>query len=182
MIYWCCFSHSGAIWSAVGIRTTVALAISFLKIDYATLVSYVLLCPEKTDSIFCLHRAIKRSDCFHADGDSAPCRESNFIYMVFFGIVQVILSQIPNFDRLWWLSIVAAIMSFSYSTIGLGLGLGKASGNLRNTHLWNHIYSDGPTCVLYLMNLSVLFGCLFWDACVSLCRSLHKQNKRNSWD
>ncbi|CAK9223813.1 unnamed protein product [Sphagnum troendelagicum] len=71
--------------------------------------------------------AIKRSDCFHADGDSAPCHVSNIIYMVFFGIVQVILSQIPDFDRIWWLSIVAAIMSFSYSTIGLGLGLGKAS-------------------------------------------------------
>jgi hypothetical protein len=52
--------------------------------------------------------------------------------MVFFGIVQVILSQIPDFDRIWWLSIVAAIMSFSYSTIGLGLGLGKASG--KETH------------------------------------------------
>jgi hypothetical protein len=33
-----------------------------------------------------------------------------------------------------------------------------------------------------LMNLSVLFGCLFWDACVCLCPSLHKQNKRISWD
>jgi len=62
--------------------------------------------------------------------------------MVFFGIVQVILSQIPDFDRIWWLSIVAAIMSFSYSTIGLGLGLGKASGMETHPSPQLHICMD----------------------------------------
>lgn len=45
--------------------------------------------------------------------------------MILFGAVQIILSQIPNFNNLWWLSTVAAVMSFSYSLIGLGLGVGK---------------------------------------------------------
>lgn len=53
--------------------------------------------------------------------------------MLIFGAIQIVLSQIPDFDRLWFLSILAAVMSFSYSTIGLGLGIGKASGN--STHL-----------------------------------------------
>lgn len=51
-------------------------------------------------------------------------------YMIAFGIVEVICSQIPDFDQLWWLSIVAAVMSFTYSTIGLGLGIAKVAGNL----------------------------------------------------
>ncbi|WVZ19310.1 hypothetical protein V8G54_006632 [Vigna mungo] len=35
---------------------------------------------------------------------------------------------IPNFSKLWWLSIVAAVMSFAYSSIGLGLSVAKVAG------------------------------------------------------
>lgn len=49
-------------------------------------------------------------------------------YMITFGIAEVILSQIPDFDQVWWLSIVAAIMSFTYSLVGLGLGVAKVAG------------------------------------------------------
>ena len=48
--------------------------------------------------------------------------------MIGFGITQIIFSQIPDFDQLWWLSIVAAVMSFTYSTIGLGLGIAQVAG------------------------------------------------------
>jgi hypothetical protein len=48
--------------------------------------------------------------------------------MIMFGITEILLSQIPDFDQLWWLSIVAAVMSFTYSSIGLGLGIGKVAG------------------------------------------------------
>ncbi|MCO5602531.1 hypothetical protein L7F22_056664 [Adiantum nelumboides] len=70
--------------------------------------------------------AIGRSDCFHQNGKQSPCHISNNPYMIFFGVVQIILSQIPDFNKLWWLSIVAAIMSFSYSLIGLGLSVARA--------------------------------------------------------
>lgn len=49
--------------------------------------------------------------------------------MIAFGVVEILLSQIPNFDQLWWLSYVAAVMSFTYSGIGLGLGIGKTAGS-----------------------------------------------------
>ncbi|GMP66413.1 hypothetical protein CsSME_00026782 [Camellia sinensis var. sinensis] len=49
--------------------------------------------------------------------------------MLLFGAVQVIFSQIPDFHNMAWLSIIAAIMSFSYSSIGLGLGLAKTIGD-----------------------------------------------------
>lgn len=48
--------------------------------------------------------------------------------MIAFGVIQILFSQIPDFDQLWWLSIVAAVMSFTYSTIGLGLGIAKVVG------------------------------------------------------
>lgn len=48
--------------------------------------------------------------------------------MIAFGVVEIFLSQIPDFDQLWWLSIVAAVMSFTYSTAGLGLGIAKVAG------------------------------------------------------
>ena len=48
--------------------------------------------------------------------------------MISFGIIQIIFSQIPDFHKMWWLSIVAAIMSFIYSTIGLALGIAKVAG------------------------------------------------------
>ncbi|KAJ4822788.1 hypothetical protein Tsubulata_020519 [Turnera subulata] len=37
----------------------------------------------------------------------------------------IFVSQIPNFHKLSWLSIIAAIMSFSYATIGIGLAFAK---------------------------------------------------------
>jgi len=53
---------------------------------------------------------------------------SSNLYMIMFGVIQIFLSQIPNFDQIWWLSSVAAVMSFTYSIIGLTLGIAKVAG------------------------------------------------------
>ena len=47
------------------------------------------------------------------------------MYMVVFGVSQVVFSQLPNLHEMAWLSILAAVMSFSYSTIGVGLSLAQ---------------------------------------------------------
>ncbi|GMH11388.1 hypothetical protein Nepgr_013229 [Nepenthes gracilis] len=73
--------------------------------------------------------AIRRSNCFHNSGVKNPCRMSSNPYMIMFGILEIILSQIPDFDQIWWLSIVAAVMSFTYSTIGLSLGIAQVAVN-----------------------------------------------------
>lgn len=49
--------------------------------------------------------------------------------MLLFGVVQVVLSQIPDFHNLQWLSIVAAIMSVSYASIGFALGFAQVIAN-----------------------------------------------------
>ena len=53
---------------------------------------------------------------------------NNNPFMIIFGAFQLLLSQIPDFDRLWFLSILAAVMSFSYASIGFGLAVGKSTG------------------------------------------------------
>ncbi|XP_027941591.1 amino acid permease 3-like [Vigna unguiculata] len=73
--------------------------------------------------------AVKRSNCYHNSGGKDPCKMNSNVYMISFGIAEIILSQIPDFNELWWLSIVAAVMSFTYSIIGLGLGIAKVIGN-----------------------------------------------------
>eukprot|EP00258_Populus_trichocarpa_P002368 XP_002302224.3 amino acid permease 3 [Populus trichocarpa] len=73
--------------------------------------------------------AIKRSNCFHKSGGKNPCRMNANPYMIGFGITEILLSQIPGFDQLHWLSLVAAVMSFTYASIGLGLGIGKVIEN-----------------------------------------------------
>lgn len=48
--------------------------------------------------------------------------------MILYGVLQVILCQIPNFNKLWFLSIIAATMSFTYATLGVGLSIAKVAG------------------------------------------------------
>ncbi|KAI3754066.1 hypothetical protein L2E82_26180 [Cichorium intybus] len=74
-------------------------------------------------------RAILKSNCYHEQGHDSDCRYEDNIYMLMFGLVQIVMSQIPNFHDMAWLSVVAAIMSFAYSTIGLGLGFAKVIEN-----------------------------------------------------
>ncbi|KAL3638510.1 Amino acid permease 6 [Castilleja foliolosa] len=72
--------------------------------------------------------AIKRSNCFHKMGHEAGCHTSNNPYIITFGLIQIVLSQIPNFHKLSVLSLVAAAMSFAYSSIGLALAAAMIAG------------------------------------------------------
>ncbi|CAO2187776.1 unnamed protein product [Urochloa humidicola] len=74
-------------------------------------------------------QAIRRAGCFHYNGHEDPCHASTSPYIAIFGVMQVVFSQIPDLDKVWWLSIVAAIMSFSYSTIGVSLGVAEIVAN-----------------------------------------------------
>lgn len=74
-------------------------------------------------------RAILRSNCHHQGGYNAPCQYRDSFYMLLFGLVEILLSQIPDFRSIEWLSIFAAVMSFSYALIGSGLGFLKVIEN-----------------------------------------------------
>ena len=77
--------------------------------------------------------AIKKANCYHGHGrGAARCgsdADEQHMFMLLFGAAQVVLSFIPNFHSMAWLSAVAAAMSFTYSTIGMGLGIAKTVGD-----------------------------------------------------
>ncbi|RID48756.1 hypothetical protein BRARA_I05242 [Brassica rapa] len=80
--------------------------------------------------------AIGKANCFHDKGHDAKCSVSNYPLMAAFGITQIVLSQIHNFHKLSFLSIIATVMSFSYASIGIGLALAAlASGKVGKTDL-----------------------------------------------
>ncbi|KAJ0102427.1 hypothetical protein Patl1_03716 [Pistacia atlantica] len=89
---------------------------------YGTAIAYVITTST------CM-RAIQKSNCYHKEGHDAPCAYGNTIYMLLFGAVQIVVSQIPDFHNMEWLSVIAAIMSFTYSFIGFGLGFAKVIEN-----------------------------------------------------
>ncbi|KAK7305306.1 hypothetical protein VNO77_43210 [Canavalia gladiata] len=74
-------------------------------------------------------RAIQKSTCYHSNGNEAACEWEDSYFMLIFGAVQVVLSQIPNFHNIQWLSIVAAITSFAYAFIGMGLSIVQVTEN-----------------------------------------------------
>ncbi|KAJ1409805.1 Amino acid transporter, transmembrane domain [Sesbania bispinosa] len=83
--------------------------------------------------------AIKKVICFHKRGHEAYCKFSNNPYMIGFGIVQILLSQIPNFHKLTLISTIAAITSFGYALIGSALSLAVlVSGKGRETSLFGN--------------------------------------------
>ncbi|CDJ26456.1 hypothetical protein CFC21_043132 [Triticum aestivum] len=76
--------------------------------------------------------AIRRSDCVHENGQGARCDAPGTVLMLAFTVVQVVLSQFPGLEHITWLSVVAAVMSFAYSFIGLALSVTEwASHGLR---------------------------------------------------
>lgn len=80
------------------------------------------------NQLILVDREIKKSLCVHTSDGKDACHISGNPYMIAFGVAQLFLSQIPDFHNMWWLSIVAAVMSFFYSTIALALGISKVAG------------------------------------------------------
>ncbi|RDX58436.1 putative amino acid permease 7, partial [Mucuna pruriens] len=74
-------------------------------------------------------RAIQKSTCYQNKGNEESCGFEDAYFMIIFGAVQVVLSQIPNFHNIQWLSVVAAITSFAYAFIGMGLSAAQVVEN-----------------------------------------------------
>ncbi|KAI7731190.1 hypothetical protein M8C21_030261 [Ambrosia artemisiifolia] len=99
--------------------------------------------------------AIQRSNCYHNHGHEAPCEYEGNLYMFLFGVIQIVMSQIPDFHSMMWVSFIAAIMSFCYASIGFGLGIAKV---IDNGKIDGDIY--GAAAVSAPMKLLVTFQAL----------------------
>ncbi|CAH9103701.1 unnamed protein product [Cuscuta epithymum] len=76
--------------------------------------------------------AIERTTCYHKKGRNWPdCSPSTRNYIFYFGVLQIILSQIPNIRKLSFISVVASLMSFTYSIIGVALATATIARGLK---------------------------------------------------
>ncbi|XP_024980291.1 amino acid permease 6-like [Cynara cardunculus var. scolymus] len=116
--------------------------------------------------------AIKRSNCFHKHGHDTGCHTLNNSYLLMFGAMEIVLSQIPNFHKLSLISIVATIMSFSYSSIGIALSIAKIAGGAHSKtsltgipvgqnmtsmdKMWNSFSAIGDVAFAYAFSLVLL--------------------------
>lgn len=89
--------------------------------------------------------AVVRSNCYHYKGHDARCSASGTLYMIIFGTVEVILSQFPSLEKITVISVVAAVMSFAYSLIGLLMCIAKFASHhaIRGTVLGVKVGADG---------------------------------------
>ncbi|KAH0908734.1 hypothetical protein HID58_032055 [Brassica napus] len=94
-------------------------------------VAYTIVTATYLHKVISVIVAIFRSNCYHRKGHYATCSygDKNNYFMLLFGVLQIFMSQIPNFHNMLWLSVVAAVMSFAYSSIGLGLAFGQIIEN-----------------------------------------------------
>ncbi|KAI4987651.1 hypothetical protein ZWY2020_028365 [Hordeum vulgare] len=90
-------------------------------------------------------RSVVRSNCRHYKGHGADCSQEGTMYLVMFGAVEVVLSQLPSLEKVTFVSIVAAVMSFTYSFVALFLSAAKFASNHKayGTIFGSHIGGPG---------------------------------------
>ncbi|KAK7289651.1 hypothetical protein RIF29_03451 [Crotalaria pallida] len=104
-------------------RTWLAGCLQYLML-YGSSVAYTITTATSMS-------AILKSNCYHKKGHQATCNYRVSLPIVLFGLVQTVMSFIPDIHSMAWVSVVAAIMSFTYSFIGLGLGVATVIENGR---------------------------------------------------
>ncbi|CAN0920865.1 Amino acid permease 8 [Linum grandiflorum] len=110
------YTYSGAVKAHLGgLRSKFCGVAQFVYL-LGTCIGYTIATPISMG-------AIQRSDCFynkHGHGRTG-CHTSTNKFVIIFGIIEILLSQLPDFHNLAFISVIAAVMSFAYSIIGLGL-------------------------------------------------------------
>ncbi|XP_076888061.1 putative amino acid permease 7 [Bidens hawaiensis] len=137
-------SYLQAVHTVLGYKNGLACACVFYFTIFKTGVVYIITTATSV-------RAIRQSNCYHEQGHDAACEFEDWYYMLMFGIVQIIASQIPNIFHTKWLSIIAAIMSFAYSFIGIGLGLAQVIGKGKIEGSIYGISTTSPTQKIWLV-------------------------------
>lgn len=69
-------------------------------------------------------KGIASSEC-----DGADCQDGIAPWIVLFGIIQLFLSQVPDFHGLWWVSLFGALMSVGYCSVATGASIAAAVSN-----------------------------------------------------
>ncbi|KAL3729083.1 hypothetical protein ACJRO7_033652 [Eucalyptus globulus] len=116
------YTYADAIRSS-GIPHNEAKAKACAFIQYSTLLGRAI---SITVGASVSMMAIKYMNCFHESWEK-ECHISSNPYAIIFGITEILLSQIPDFNGIWWVSMVSVVMFFTYSFIGLGQAIAQVA-------------------------------------------------------
>ncbi|PKA57415.1 Amino acid permease 8 [Apostasia shenzhenica] len=108
--------------SRLGPSDVVVCMIAQYALLWGTMIGYTITAATSM-------MTISRSHCFHYKGHNAQCSTSGNLYLILFGLVEVVLSQFPNLEKITIISVIAAAMSFAYSFISLFLCAFKLASN-----------------------------------------------------
>ncbi|XP_062208682.1 amino acid permease 3-like isoform X2 [Phragmites australis] len=161
------YTYMDVVRSCLGTRDVVVCGLAQYALLWGTMVGYTI---TTATSIM----AVVRTDCHHYRGRDAACVSSGTMYMVLFGLVEVVLSQLPSLEKLTLISVVAAVMSFTYSFVGLflsaaklaanhgahgtllGVKIGAAAGVSASTKMWHSLQALGNVAFAYTYSMLLI--------------------------
>ncbi|CAM0883905.1 unnamed protein product [Alopecurus aequalis] len=118
------YTYMDAVRSCLGPRDVAVCGIAQYAILCGAIVGYTITAATGIMSVV-------KSNCRHYKVHGANCSQEGTMYLVLFGLVEVVLSQLPSLEKVTFISIVAAVMSFTYSFIALFLSAAKFAANHR---------------------------------------------------
>lgn len=98
-------------------------------------------------------KGIVSSDCSGVD-----CQEGLAGYCMLFGILQLFLSQVPDFHGLWWVSLMGGVMSVGYCLIAVGGSLASGGSGEESGALAPSPSGDRSTHAAEESTADVVFG------------------------
>ncbi|XP_065880669.1 amino acid permease 8-like [Euphorbia lathyris] len=131
------YTYITAVRSLLGPTNEILCAIMQYALLWGTMIGYTVTTAISV-------AAVRRTTCFHANGQHAKCGVSGNIYMLVFGVIQIVLSQFPNLEKVAFLSVFASATSFAYAIIALGLSIAKLFSNHHVKGTLMVAYSDVP--------------------------------------
>ncbi|KAH7663777.1 Amino acid transporters domain-containing protein [Dioscorea alata] len=150
------YTYMHVVRSCLGARDVFVCGIAQYTLLWGSMIGYTI-------TVAMSMMAVERSNCFHHKGPNAKCGASGNLYMIIFGLVEILLSQFPNLEKITVLSVVAAAMSFTYSFIALALCIAKfaSHGSIEGTSLGVKIAGDVSASTKVWQSLQALGNIAF---------------------
>ncbi|KAH9626381.1 hypothetical protein KSS87_002189 [Heliosperma pusillum] len=133
-------SYMDAVKSTLGKREVFICAVAQFTLLWGTMVGYAITAATSMLSI-------KRTNCYRTQGPDADCHPSGNSFLLIFGAINIVLCQVPSLEKVTFLSVIAATMSFGYSFIALYLCVAKFTSHphARGTLIGVEIGRNGIT-------------------------------------
>ncbi|XP_021846190.2 amino acid permease 4 [Spinacia oleracea] len=115
-------SYMDAVRATLGKKEVLICVFAQYSLLWGTMVGYTITAATSMLSV-------KRTNCYHTKGAEADCQPSSNSFLLIFGAIHIVLSQLPSLEKVTFLSVIAATMSFCYSFIALYLCVAKFVSN-----------------------------------------------------